>query len=128
MKKVAIVLAVLLVLFSLCGCENTYHFNYEQLQENVQTIEIIEYNAYTEEESVLLVISEAEQEQLLLDLSQLEYHYFLGAPYLETGKCLKLTYKDNDYEIVSWRGSTKDKRIKCNEKLFEEMIQKYLPK
>ncbi len=126
MKKLAIVLVLLLILLSLCSCVREYHFNYEELKENVQKIEIIDFNSDNYEEQTLMVVSESDQDKLLLDLSQLDYYYYLGDPELGAGHCIKLFYKNNEVEIISWRDTSKQGFIKCNREKFDEMIQKYL--
>lgn len=128
MKRVAVVLVVVIMLISLCSCVKYYHFNYEDLINNVQTIEIIEYDANTNQEQLLAVISDENKEQFLLSLSQLEYHYRFGDPISPEGLCIKLTYNNSECEIINHAGSTNNGFIKCDKTLFEEMLQKYLPK
>ena len=123
MKKVAVVLILLLTLVSLCGCK--YRFDYEELVKNVQKIEIIEYNSETEEEKLLTTIAESVQKELLLDLSELDYSYFYGPPARPDGRCIKLIYYNDSFEIVSWYGTTKNRLINCNQISFEEMLRKY---
>lgn len=123
MKKVAVALVILLTLISLCGCK--YRFDYEELVKNVQKIEIIEYNSETEEEKLLTTIAESVQKELLLDLSELDYSYFYGPPKWPDGRCIKLIYTNDSFEIISWYGTTKKQLIKCNQISFEEMLQKY---
>ncbi len=120
-----IVLVVLLILSSLCGCNDSYYFDYEDLKEKVQKIEIIDYNVNTQEEKLLTTIPESNQDQFLRDLSEIRYNFFLGAPSLVTGPCVKLIYKNNDYEIITWGGTSKDGRIQCPKEVFEEMLKKY---
>lgn len=126
MKKIAIILALLLILLSLCSCVKEYHFDYKELKDTVQKIEIIDFNSTTYEECTLIVVSESDQDRLLLDLSQLEYHYYWGDPELASGHCLKLFYKNNEVEIISWSDTSKQGFIKCNREKFYDMIQKYL--
>ena len=126
MKKAAITLALLLVLVSLCGCKNEYHFDYEDLKEKVQKVEIVEYNSDTEEETLLSTISSSNQDQFLLDLSRLEYHFIWGTPIDPDGVCLKLIFKNGDSEIIGWCGTTKHKLILCNQEEFDTLVQNYL--
>lgn len=125
MKKVAAILVVVLLLFSLSGCE--YSFNYEELIQNVQTIEIIDYSPITEEETLLTVISESDKSLLLMDLCQLKYQLFYGPPEKPYGQCVKLTYVDGNIEIIGWRATTERSTISCDKVLFEEMLSKYCP-
>lgn len=125
MKKIAIILIVLVMLTILCGCE--YSFNYEELIQNVQTIEIIDYSPITEEETLLTVISESDRNALLMDLCQLKYRLYYGPPEKPYGQCLKFTYVDGNIEIVGWRATTEHSTISCDKVLFEEMLSKYYP-
>ena len=127
MKKVAAILVVVLLLFSLSGCDNTYHFDYDELKETVQKIEIIDYDALTKEERLLTVISESEQDQFLKDLSQIEFYHAFGDPDTPKGYSIKLIYNNYDYEIITWSGTTKNRFLNCVNKLFEEMLSKYYP-
>lgn len=123
MKKVAVALVILLTLISLCGCK--YRFDYEELVKNVQKIEIIDYDSFSKEEKLLTIISKSDHNQFLLDLSQIEYNYFLGDPPTVKGYCIKLIYPNDDYEIITWAGTSKQGFIQCNKSLFDEMLQKY---
>ena len=125
-KALLMVIIVVLMLFSLCGCFDPYYFDYEDLKEKVQKIEIIDYDSDTQEEVLLVAISETEQDQLLLRLSELEYHYVLGDPLSPKGTCVKLNYKNNECEIISYAGSTHNGFIQCDKTLFEGMLKKYL--
>ena len=123
MKKIAVVFMILLMLLSLCSC-STYYFDYENLKGTVQKIEIIDYDSFTREERLLTVIAESDRNQFLMELSQIEYHFFLGDPPTTKGYAIKLIYQDDD-EIVTWAGTTKQGFIKCDKELFEEMLRKY---
>lgn len=126
MKKVAVLSVILTMLLLLCGCGSFNYFNYDDLINKVQSAEIIEYNSDTNEEQSLFIIPNSDLQLILQDLSQLEFRYtFLGSPELATGLCIKLNYKNNDCEIVTFLGTSKDKRIQCNQGRFEEMLQKY---
>lgn len=123
MKKVTVILVVLVMLITLCGCE--YSFNYEELSQNVQTIEIIDYSPLTEEETLLTVISESDRNAFLEDLSQLKYKLFYGQPEKPYGQCIKLIYTNGDIEIIGWRATTKRSTLSCDKDLFEKMLKKY---
>lgn len=126
MKKIAVVFVILSILLLLCGCD-TYYFDYENLKETVQKIEIIDYDSFTREERLLKVLVESDRNQFLLELSQIEYHFFLGDPPTTKGYAIKLYYKNNDCEIITWAGTTKQGFIKCDKELFEEMLREYYP-
>ncbi len=89
MKKIAVVFMILLMLLSLCSC-STYYFDYENLKETVQKIEIIDYDSFTREERLLTVIAESDRNQFLMELSQIEYHFFLGRPANYKRLCYKI--------------------------------------
>ncbi len=126
MKKPMIVIILALCLISFCGCVENFYFDYESLQNNVESIEIIEYSSDTQKEVLLVSIGKAEQEQLLRRLSELEYFYVWGDPLSPEGICIKLNYKNNESEIVSYAGTTQNGFIKCDKTLFEDMLQNYL--
>ncbi len=123
-KLIALCLMLTLVLVSLTACD-PYYFDYDDLKAKVQMIEIIDYNADTQEEKLLTVISESDQDQFLRDLSEIKYNFFYGPPALAMGPCIKLIYKNNDYEIITWAGSSKQLIINCPKEEFEEMLKKY---
>ena len=125
MKKVAVLSVILSMLLLLCGCGSFNYFNYDDLINKVQSAEIIEYNSDTNEEQSLFIIPNSDLQLILQDLSQLEFRYtFLGSPELATGLCIKLNYTNNDCEVVTFLGTSKDQRKQCNHERFEEIHRK----
>lgn len=127
MKKIAIILVVLFTLVLLCSCADKNYYDYETMKDKTHKIQIIEYDEHTEEEQLLITISEADRDCFLLELSNLHFHSVWGdPPGGPGGQCIKLVYSNNDFEIISWAGSTKHRVIMCDKIQFESMLQKYL--
>jgi len=104
MKKMICMMSLLLVILFLSSCAKSNQFNYYSLREDVSKIEIIHVNTQWElEYEVLNELSENEVEVFLEKLSEIHYTKSLfGDPgTLDDEKCIKITYKSGDFDIIT---------------------------
>ncbi|PKK98342.1 MAG: hypothetical protein CVV57_07510 [Tenericutes bacterium HGW-Tenericutes-2] len=104
MKKMICMMFLLLVTLFLSSCAKSNQFNYYSLREDVSKVEIIHVNTQWElKYEVLNELSENEVEVFLEKLSEINYTKSLfGDPgTLDDEKCIKITYKSGDFDIVT---------------------------
>ena len=128
MKKMAIALSVFIFILILTSCDpGRYHYNYDDLTQNVISIELVEYEnpkqkhfmSWVPDHSSDLVALEIENmliletlveeqiDQLLLQLSEIDILYKYYAYDSPKGICIKLNHKNNDFDILSMNIETK---------------------
>jgi hypothetical protein len=137
MKKNYSIFLFLLFLLLTTGC-STFRFDNDTLSDEVETIEIIEIKDTTngKEVSILKTFDTKQlMDELLINISELEYNQLYGDPEPLRGICFKLIYKNGDYEIIGKRKIEKynksDKPIYamskyCSGKEFNSIIDKCL--
>ena len=104
MKKMICITFLLLVILFLSSCVKANEFNYNSLREDISSIEIIHVITQWElEYEVINELSENEVEVFLEQLSEISYMKALfGDPgTLDDEKCIKITYKSGDFDIVT---------------------------
>ena len=133
MKKIFLILIVLL---SLVGCNEIYHWEFNYSYEEVDQIKIIEMIDdldYREIQEIDLSL----YEQIYNDIMNIEmkrYGTNLSSP---SGKCFLIVFENGEYDIISKQESKHFKYkgedilaynswLYCNENEFNELINKYL--
>ena len=104
MKKMLSITFLLLVILFLSSCAKSNQFNYYSLREDISRIEIIHVITQWElEYEVINELSENEVEVFLEQLSEIRYTKSLfGDPgTLDDEKCIKITYKSGDFDIIT---------------------------
>lgn len=147
MRKKVIVIAIILLLFSMFGCKTgTHHLNLLYYVDDIKEIKIIELlneQIYSEEDYTLLhIIDTADFASVYGDIQNIDYkqHFFTTSPATPYGQSILIVYESGEYEIISRRGPTQYKyseeygRIMeyhsyyyCqNEEQYNQMIDKWL--
>jgi hypothetical protein len=104
MKKILSIMFLLLVILFLSSCAKSNQFNYYSLRDDISRIEIIHVITQWElEYEVINELSENEVEVFLEQLSEIRYTKSLfGDPgTLDDVKCIKITYKSADFDIIT---------------------------
>lgn len=104
MKKMICMMFLLLVILFLSSCAKSNQFDYYSLREDISKVEIIHVNTQWElEYEVLNELNANEVEVFLEKLSEIHYTKALfGDPgTLDDEKCIKITYKSGDFDIVT---------------------------
>ena len=99
MRKILFVSLVLLVLFSFTGCkEETYAF--KKTVNEIERVEIVSAknsSAFT----VIKTLSETEKNDFIERFQTIKFNnYFIGDPMSVSGNAVKITYQNEDYEMV----------------------------
>ena len=104
MKKMICITFLLLVTLFLSSCVKANEFNYYSLRDDISRVEIIHVITQWElEYEVINELSENEVEVFLEQLSEIRYTKSLfGDPgTLDDEKCIKITYKSGDFDIIT---------------------------
>ena len=132
MRKILFVSLVLLVLFSFTGCkEETYAF--KKTVNEIERVEIVSTknsSAFT----VIKTLSETEKNDFIERFQTIKFNnYFIGDPMSVSGNAVKITYQNEDYEMVCcyWdeyieNGKVYFIRKSCNEKELNELLDSFL--
>ena len=117
---------------------NSYFYDYEELKNNVVKIEIVEVDYLHWEKYEIELIKELNSEEtdkLLSELSKIEFIYPFGSPYELRGICIYIQYNNNEFELLSWRGTVfydengnnrgRFHRI-CSEEEWEALLSEFI--
>ena len=135
MKKIFLMLIVLL---SLVGCNEIYHWEFNYSYEEVTQIKIVEMIDdldYREIQEIDLSLSK-EFYNDIVNIEMKRYGPNLSSP---SGKCFLIVFENGEYDIISQKESKHFKYggedilaynswLYCDEKEFNELINKYLNK
>ena len=114
------------------GCTKTsYSFKYPI--DKIDRIEIVSAESSLEF-SVIKKLSETEKNDFLEQFQSIEFReYILGDPMSIGGKAIKITYSNDEYELIChyWsvyvkNGETYSIRRNCNEDTFEKIVDLFL--
>lgn len=129
MKKTS---CILLICLSLCltfvSCAKTFYY---ELKDEVEKIEIINIQEFYPDRNYVLLktLSEEEMDELLLELSKIEFTYSMGPPNTSPeGLCLKLNCKNGEFMYINYNTSIKfnnensirtgERNLRCPEEKF----------
>ena len=121
MKKVFVIILSVILLFCLSACDPTYYyFDYNELTETVDRIELIRYDNSDakdyltvkeerllsfdfEKMEILQILPEEDEEDFLLSLAGEEVVFLVGGKYMDSpqGLCVRLVYENGDFEIFA---------------------------
>lgn len=131
MKKV---FAVCLILFVLClsGCARK-PYSFKQPIDDIKSIEIVMADTCLEFQPIKK-LTETEREEFLEKFQMLEFGtYYFGDPMSVHGTAVKITYKDDSYEMICYHWSEYVKngeiyyiRRNCDKNEFNELINCFL--
>lgn len=134
MKKIVIALVVSLfasVIFT--GCRNEKTYTFKQPNNKIVNIEIVEAESSLEY-FVIKTLSEIEQEDFLEQFESIKFStYLFGDPLSVHGNAVKITYQNDDYEIIcySWAEYVKNGKVYfikrfCDKEVFDELLDSFL--
>jgi len=112
-----IFLAIMLLTFSLVACEPAnFFYSYEELKENVERVELINYNNPEakpfsnkndsllsfdfEKMEVVEVLAAEKVDDFLKALSEVQFFKNMGHMDSPNGKCIRVVYNNGDFEII----------------------------
>ena len=132
MKKIFTLLLIIFVL-PLYSCSNkTVHYDYNELLEKVEKIEILDV-VYDEElcliiESPIMFIDENEKETFLLEVCEIEFaiNYLPNEPSFPVGRYIKLYYYNGEVEHICRSKTTSFNDVYGVEEKLNDLINKYL--
>jgi len=118
MKKSIIFVTIVLLIFGLVACDPAdYFYPYDELKENVKTIELINYNNTEakklfekrdgvlpfdfEKMEVVEVLAAEKTDDFLQALSQIQFHMTWVHSDSPHGMCIRIMYENDDFEIIS---------------------------
>ena len=114
-------IAILLFCVSTYSCFLEHYYDYNDLIENVEKVEII--NITDGRKEVLKALSEEEMEEFFQDLSEIKYTTIAyGSKPEVSGIAVELYYKNGETEVFNWARRTST----CNKYEFAKMLEKYL--
>ena len=119
MKKISAIVLVIVLLLTLAACDpGEFHFEYDELKENVTRVELIYYNNPDAKElfdekrnhvlpfdfskmEVVKTLPESKLDDFLHDLS--EYVFYTVWDHLDSpqGYSVRVVYSNGDFEILS---------------------------
>ena len=129
---------IFVLVISLVGCVRNYYYNYEDLKEVVEEVEIIEITNQgktIEDFKFIRKLSDEEKDEFMQDLAKIEFVYPFGDPYdFKDGIAFKISYVNQEYEIISELTTKRYKdeeeiswRMRnCSKEEFDNLISKYL--
>lgn len=139
MKKICLLLAIIIVLFS--GCDSSvYNWKFDYDIEQIKEIKIIEIsNFYEHEYSVVKDISYEQFSQICDDIMNIEmkkYGVNLSHP---TGYCILIIFDNDEYDIIASKESKRFRYqdgeivayntwLDSDDSQFKKIIHKYLGK
>ena len=119
MKKVITLFLFVSILFSLIGCDPaSFHYTYEDLESNVESIELINYNNSDAIElfekrnevkdfdfsklEIISVLSKEKTNDFLLEFSKIEFMLVWRHLDSPKGKSIKINYIDGSFDIICY--------------------------
>ena len=131
MHKIICVSCVLLLVFSLMGCQETAYPFLKSVDE-IASVEIV-WAENSLEYSTQKTLSETEKRQFLDRLGTVKWTEYLGDPPGVYGNTIKVTYNDGTYEMICFfsaeyveEGTAQFRWLRCKETQFNELIQHFL--
>jgi hypothetical protein len=138
-KKYVLFLICLLLGLFLFGCSQPYYYSYDEQKDQIEKIEIIDIQEFYPDKKydLLKTLSEEEMDELLSELSNIEFIYGMGPPNTSPeGFCLKLYYKNGEIGYINYNTSIKfnaegsrrifEKKLQCPEDNFNDLLSKYI--
>ena len=131
MRKIVIILVIFSIL-TFIGCGQTSYIFNNSLSE-IKEIEIVDAENSLDF-TVIKVLSDEEMGDFLEKFKKIKFNtYYIGDPMAVNGISVKITYNNNDYEMIChyWSEYVKDGEIyfvrqSCDEIEFIELLNNYL--
>ena len=137
MRKL-LILAIFVIVLGLFGCVRTFYYDYVDLEDTVEKVEVIEITNLgktVEDFKSIRTLNEEEIDDFIQELAKIEFVYPFGDPYdFKDGIAFKISFTNQEYEIlselttkryrnndeISWR------QRNCSKEEFDRLISKYL--
>lgn len=131
MKNRASIVLIFFLLI-LTGCRSETYLLKNSVKE-IESIEIVLAESSLQF-TVVKELSEMEKSDFLEQFHKIKfYSYYVGDPMLVSGKSVKITYQNGDYEMICyyWAEYVKNGEIyfirkNCNEKEFNDLLNNFL--
>lgn len=132
MKKLLLFCYILAVMLLLYGCgEKKYEF--KRPVDKIENIEIVSAESSLEF-TVIKTLSETEKNDFIKKFQAIKfYSYYIGDPMSVHGNSVKITYQNEDYEMICcyWSEYVKNGEVyfvrkRCDEKEFNELLNNFL--
>lgn len=97
-------LMTLLVINSVTGCQRTYDYSFAQSIENIEKVEICEYDYYSHSTTLIAVLDTEDAESLLSEIDALACKRHFGDHTSTYGEVVVyITYTDGTGEVIGLR-------------------------
>lgn len=103
MRAFAFFISVL-VIINVTGCQRTYNYSFAQSIENVQKVEICEYDYYSHSTTLIAVLDTEDADSLLSEIDALTCKRHFGDHTSTYGEVVVyITYTDGTAEVIGLR-------------------------
>ena len=107
-KSFSIMLLLLAILFNATSCKSAvFHYDYDEMKSVVERIEIVfmdSFNPLTYRGEPIK-LTDGERDELLLELSKIEYKTVTPPPSGGTGYYIKLYYANDEFGFINYKRS-----------------------
>jgi len=140
MKKTITVLCIALFSLFISGCDDTiYHWEFQQDQSEIIGLYIVDAETSKEFE-IIKEIPLEKKEELINDITNIEYKKYGWDPHDANGTCFVIKYRNEEYDIISWiepshyywKEYDGERRLtgyiswlECDKNEFEQLIKKW---
>lgn len=95
---------ITLVIISVTGCQRTYDYSFAQSIENVEKVEICEYDYYSHSTALIAVLDAEDADSLLSEIDAIECKRHFGDHTSTYGEVVVyITYADGTAEVIGLR-------------------------
>ena len=103
-RKYFLLIISFLLLFSLLmsGCNKIYYWELGGSLDEIEKIEVIEIkDFYRNDFGIICEIDEDNYQEIINEVSNLQYKKYFGDPSCPRGKVIKITFKNDNYDLIS---------------------------
>ena len=98
-----ITLILMLMLLTLLSCGNTQHWVFKYSVEEIESIEIIEFDMMSDGYTVLSELDKELFDDVVADVSAIEFKYYGTNLASQTGRGIKISFATGEYDIITAR-------------------------
>lgn len=139
MKRYIIGLIIILSLFVLSGCKQTYSYVYMHDRSDIESIDIVIAEEGNDAPNItyITVIDEDKFDQFIDELNEIEFQKYLydEHPTIYDKQAIMITYSNDDYEIITHNAqsvffhtdlSSEPRRFYTDKEIFDNWLMSYL--
>ena len=150
MRKILLLVSILCLLITLCGCGRTpthWEWEYEDVVSQIKEVHIVELDgSYQQLESsykfnIIKTISSERFFEITDDITKIDLFRYYGPPEVGSGKAVLIIFNNGEYDVFSWdqpyrmRYSTPNDSKEmgyslslctCEKNQFDALIDKYM--